>query len=382
MGERTFDLVFVGGGHSHAIVLDRLRQQPISNLRLTLVSDVVQTPYSGMLPGHIAGFYRFDECHIDLPALAKAVSATFIKDRAIALDLTQKRLHCASGKIISFDLLSLDIGASPAFAGVPGAREYAIPAKPVSQFLQDWYRLVETVQAQPQTPLSLGIVGGGAGGVELAFNVRSRLHRIFREAGCSTDNLTLHLFHRGSEVMLSHARVVRRQLHRELLEQGVCVHLNESVSEVTPEAVICESGLTVKCDRLFWVTHAAPQPWLQASGLKTDDRGFVLVSDTLQSLSHPDIFAAGDIATLEQHPRPKAGVFAVRQGEPLFENLRRRANGDPLQPYVPQDKYLALVGTGDGRAIAARGQWGVGPWRLCWWLKDWIDRRFMNRFPG
>ncbi|MDY7014929.1 MAG: FAD-dependent oxidoreductase, partial [Cyanobacteriota bacterium] len=142
-----------------------------------------------------------------------------------------------------------------------------------------------------------------------------------------------------------------------------------------------ESGLTVDCDRLFWVVQAAPPPWIKASGLATNERGFILVDSTLRSVSHPFIFAVGDIATIENHPRPKAGVFAVRQGKPLFENWQRRVAGQPLKTYIPQKQYLALIGTGDRSAIAS---WSCLSWQspLLWRWKDRIDRAFMRRFSN
>ena len=150
----------------------------------------------------------------------------------------------------------------------------------------------------------------------------------------------------------------------------------------TPKIIRCDSGLEVECDILFWVTQASAAPWLQKAGLATDARGFILVNEKLQSISHPQIFAAGDVATMVNHSRPKAGVFAVRQGKPLFENLQRALLGKPLKSFIPQKKFLILIGTGDERAIASRGRIGFGPHRLLWRWKDRIDRKFMDRFSN
>jgi selenide, water dikinase len=333
-----------------------------------------------MLPGYVAGFYTFEECHIDLPRLAKFAGVQFILDRAVGLDLKKHQVLCANHPPIPFDILSIDIGSTPQASHIPGATQYTIPAKPVPQFLHHWHQLLETVQQTPEKPLSLGIIGGGAGGVELALTMQARLHHMI-----SPRNLTLHLFHRGSELMESHAAAVRRRLQRILVERGVQIHLEEMVKEIYPVEdggiwVECKSGLRVKCDRSFWVTQAAAPPWLGESGLTTDEGGFILVRDTLQSMSHPQIFAAGDIATMVNHPRPKAGVFAVRQGKPLWQNLQAAVLGKPLKPYIPQKQLLGLIGTGDGKAIASRGNWGFGPTAWLWRWKDRIDRSFMERF--
>src|ERR671932_367888 len=379
------DLVLVGGGHTHAIALRMFGMKPLAGLRITLITDVSHTPYSGMLPGHVAGYYDFDECLIDLRRLAQESSAQIYIDRAIGLDLENNKVICANHPPVAFDLLSIDIGSTPAQVDVVGAAEYAIPAKPVPLFLKHWNQLVEEFAENPQQPLHIGIVGGGAGGVELAMTMQRHLYQIFNTAGLSIVGhlqevpFQIHLFHRGAELMPNHNRWVRRHLYNLLVSRGIQVHLEETFSEVLPDKIRCESGLTVECDYTFWVTHASAPKWIEESGLKTDSNGFILVGDTLRSLSHPHIFAAGDIATMVNHPRPKAGVFAVRQGKPLFENLRRVLLEKPLKPYKPQQLFLGLIGTGDGQAIAS---WGSFAWQspLLWRWKDHIDRKFMERF--
>lgn len=366
-------LVLIGGGHSHAIALRLFGKKLLPNVRLTLISEAADTPYSGMLPGYVAGFYNYEECHIDLLQLTQFARAEFIIDRAIGLDLENNQVICANRSPVPFDLLSIDIGSTPATISVAGAAEYAIAVKPVAKFLQVWNRLVEEVAKQPENPISIGIVGGGAGGVELSLTMQSRLQKI------SQNKVKIHLFDRGAELMENHNRWVRRHLENLLTQRGIQIHLLESVCEVKPQYIRCESGLTVKCNKIFWVTQASAPDWPRKSGLATDENGFILVNDYLQSISHPHVFAAGDIATIANHPCPKAGVFAVRQGKPLFDNLQRTLREKTLKPYKPQQRYLSLIGTGDGSAIASWGEWG---WEspLLWWGKDLIDRRFMAQF--
>jgi selenide,water dikinase len=388
------DLVLIGGGHSHVIALRMFGMNPLPGVRLTLITEASHTPYSGMLPGHVAGFYDFDECHIDLRRLAGFAQAQLYIDQVVGLDLENNKVLCANHPPVGFDLLSIDIGSTPAHIAVPGAAEYAIPAKPVPQFLRKWNLLIGEFIKNPQKPICLSIVGGGAGGVELAMTMQRRLHQIFQTTAPSQDGyrqetpLQIHLFHRGAELMPNHNPWVRRRLQEILINRGVQLHLGETVCEVLPGKIRCESGLAVQCDYTFWVTQASAPSWIQHSGLKTDSIGFVLISDTLQSISHPHIFAAGDIATMINHPRPKAGVFAVRQGKPLFQNLQRILLSKPLKPYKPQKRYLSLIGTGDGGARdatasrSAIASWGLLGWqsRLLWRWKDHIDRKFMNRF--
>ncbi len=379
------ELVLVGGGHSHAIALQMWAMKLLPGVRLTLVSDKTHTPYSGMLPGHVAGFYDFDECHIDLRRLCQAVGAQFYLDEVVGLDLDRQRLLCREHPAIAFDYLSLDIGSTPAAVNVPGAQDYAIPAKPVPLFLQQWEALLKSLKTDPR-PLSLGVVGGGAGGVELTISLWARLRQV-------TPNIAhqLHLFQRGATLLPNHAPRVGRKFLAILQGQSVQVHLNgevrsveladaESLDEADSKIDVHHRQGTERLNRLFWVTNASAPTWLAQSGLATDNRGFVLVSDTLQSISHPSILAAGDIATMVNHPRPKAGVFAVRQGKPLFENLQRLLQRQLPQPFSPQTHLLALIGTGTGAAVASRARWSFGPSKLLWQWKDRIDRQFMERF--
>ncbi|MEG4087152.1 FAD-dependent oxidoreductase [Microcoleus sp. POL10_C6] len=405
------DLVLIGGGHSHAIVLKMFGIKPLPGVRLTLISDVLHAPYSGMLPGHVAGFYDYDQCHIDLRSLAEFAGCQIVVDRAIAIDLNKNLVICQTCPPVNFDVLSVDIGSTPATLSVPGAAEYAIAAKPVPEFLASWNQLISERPNHPQKPLRIAIVGGGAGGVELALNMQSRLGkeegRRKREEGRgkkeegrrkreeNLENLSseIHLFHSGAELMQGHNQRVRRRLQEILISRGIQLHLKEKVCAVkkierettlqfpTDYQISCKSGLELECDRIFWVTQASAADWIRESGLAADSNGFMQVNDCLQSVSHSNVFAAGDIAAMVNYPRPKAGVFAVRQGKPLFENLQQFLLEKPLKPFAPQEQYLGLIGTGNKRAIASRGSF-MWESALLWYWKDWIDRQFMQKFSN
>ena len=366
-------LVLVGGGHSHAIALKQWGLNPLPNVDLTLISDVEQTPYSGMLPGHVAGFYGYEETHINLRSLAQFAGAKFIGDRAIGINPEDNQITCESQQV-KYDYLSLDIGSTPQTVSVPGAKEYVIPAKPVPLFLDAWYKLKQVATANPQQSLSIAIVGG-AGGVELALNMQTCLKDTLPDSNI----LEIHLIHRGRQLLSGHNDWVSNKLTKIIQQRGIKLHLQQNVTQVLADRLICQSGLEIQSDNIFWVTQAAAPKWIKESLLKTDSQGFILVKDTLQSISHPNVFAAGDIATMINYQRPKAGVFAVRQGQPLFNNWQRILTQKPLQDYIPQDKYLALIGTGDKKAIAS---WSSLGWHsaLFWWLKDYIDRKFMHQF--
>ncbi len=373
------NLVLMGGGHTHAIALRAVGIQPLSGVKLTLISEAFETAYSGMLPGHVAGFYRREDCHIDLSHLAQFAKAEFLVDQAIGLDLKSNQVVCRDRLPINFDVLSIDIGSTPNLpVGLVGM-DRVIPAKPVHHFLEQWRSLLHAVSQQPDRPWRLGIVGGGAGGVELALNIQRRLQDLLKALDQPLDNMTLHLVHRGSRLLPQHSQWVGDRVRQIFDQRGIQLHLNETVQSVQLPSIRCTSGLQLECDYLFWVTQAAAPEWLGASGLAVDEAGFLKVDDTLRSLSHSQVFAVGDIATMVNHPRPKAGVFAVRQGKPLVHNLRRLFQGETLKPFYPQKRYLSLIGTADGQAIAS---WGdlAGQSQWFWQWKDHVDRQFMQRF--
>ncbi len=368
-------LVLLGGGHSHAIALKLWGLNPLPNVELILVNQTPHTPYSGMLPGHIAGFYSYTETHIDLSRLCKFAQAQFYLQEAVGLDLIKRQLLFKQTPPISFEILSIDIGSTPCTTNVPGAAELAIPIKPVHQFLPKWQQLLTQLQNHPHQALVITIVGGGAGGVELALNIDTRLKTF-------TDKLTIHILHRHSRLMPNHSAWVSNKVRELLNKRGIHVHLSTEVNSITTlsqnqYSIATSSNLALTTNVIFWVTQACAPTWIRDSGLECDHLGFITVKNTLQSVSHPEIFAAGDIANIENYPCPKAGVFAVRQGKPLYHNLQALIKKQPLKDYIPQKRYLSLISTGEKAAIASWGQLGWQS-RLLWYLKDYIDRQFMR----
>ncbi len=372
------DIVLVGGGHSHVGVIRRFGMRRMPGVRLTVICRDTHTPYSGMLPGYIAGHYAFDEVHIDLRRLAEFAGARFYRDEAVGLDRGARKVLCRDRPPVAYDQLSINIGSTPMLGNVPGAAEHAVPVKPINTFNARWLALLDRV-LKHQGAESIAVVGAGAGGVELTLAMQYRLRNELRALGRERDAPRFLLLDSGPEILPTHTPAVRRAFARVLAERAVEVHLNAEVSLVEARRVRTGDGRSVAADEVVWVTRASGAPWLKETGLALDKDGFIRVIDTLQSESDPDVYAAGDIASVINHPREKAGVFAVRQGPPLAENLRRAVEGWAPKPFHPQKQWLALISTGDKYAVASRGAMHLqGAWTWRW--KDWIDRRFMRKF--
>jgi selenide, water dikinase len=364
-------VLLVGGGHSHVEVLRRFALQPDPSVALTLVSPDPATPYSGMLPGLIAGHYTHDEAHVALGPLARWAGARLVVDRVDALDAYTKTVTLGSGRSEAFDFISIDVGSAPD-TRTPGALAHALPVKPVAGFLVAWARI--QADAAVGSVRTIGIVGGGAAGVEVLLAMQWHLAQVLR-----ADAPRFALVTDQPALLQQHPPVVRARFGRLLVERDVVLHLASAAVAVEPGGVLVTQGRRISLDRTIWATAAAAQPWPALAGLACDERGFIRIDDHLRSTSHPFVFAAGDCATQEGHPRPKSGVFAVRQGPPLAANLRRAAQGAPLKTYVPQRNALALITTGDRHAIASRGPFvAEGDW--VWRWKDRIDRRFMAKY--
>ena len=372
------DIILIGGGHSHVGVLKSFGMNPIPGVRLTLICTDMHTPYSGMLPGYVAGHYDYDEVHIDLSRLASFAGARLYRDEVVGIDRANQKVICKNRPAVPYDQLSINIGSTPQLQGVPGAAEHAVAVKPIRNFNDRWVALLERVKTH-QGKTTIAVVGAGAGGVELLLAMQFRLRNELTQLDRNPDELTFHLFTSSDTILPTHNAGVRSRFDAVLTQRGVQVHRNAEVVRVNKGVLTTSTGQELQADEIIWVTRAGGAVWLKNTGLQLDSEGFIEVKDTLQTMNDPLVYAAGDIASMVNFKLEKAGVFAVRQGKPLTENLRRAVGGTTLKAYRPQTSWLALISTGDKYAIASRGWLGfAGAW--VWQWKDWIDQRFMRKF--
>lgn len=369
----TRRLLLVGGGHSHVEVIRRWGLAPAPDVTVTLVSPDRYTPYSGMLPGYIAGHYRFGDCHIDLEALCRRAGVARIESAVSGIDFARHAARCNDGAEQLFDVVSIDTGSTPVTANIPGADTHGTPVKPVAQFLDAWASLRAAAQ-RAADDLRIVIVGAGAGGIELALAMHWRLR-----ADGSRARFTI--VSDGPAILAALPRGVQHRFAGILRQRDIAVHLNAPVQRADAGGLLLRDGAQLPADHVIWVTGAAAPAWPRTSGLQTDDAGFIAVNAHLQSPSHHRVFAAGDVASMRASPRPKSGVYAVRQGPPLAENLRRALRGEPLLEYRPQQTALALISAGDRYAVASYGPIAFGgAW--VWRWKDRIDTAFMQRYQA
>jgi selenide,water dikinase len=367
------DLVLVGGGHAHVQVLRRFAMQPPPGARVTVVVDVPVAVYSGMVPGFVAGQYAAHELEIDVVPLARRAKARVVLARAIGIDPAAGRIAITGRSPIRYDVASFDVGSGVIGVDLPGVKEHALPTRPIGPFVRNVDAAVERITRGSERRPRIVIVGGGAGGIELAFTLDHRVRQLGIEPRVTLlNNLPRILPASGASLVARAERAASRR--------GIEIRGNVTVIGAREGAALLADGSEVECDLLVWVTGAAPHPLFRGSGLGSDDRGFVLVRPTLQVIGHDNLFATGDCATLAEHPETaKAGVYAVREGPYLADNLYAQLAGTALRRYTPQHDFLSLLNLGDGTALG--GKWGrsfEGRWVME--LKDRIDRRFMRKF--
>jgi selenide,water dikinase len=285
---------------------------------------------------------------------------------------------CRSRPPVAYDLLALNIGSTPNTAGVPGASEHAIPVKPIDGFLRRFEALRERVLAR-EGRSAVALVGAGAGGVELLLAVEHRLRQAVRHAGFDVGGLSFVLVSGDANILPSFPAAFRARFHGILAARGIAVVTGALVTAVEPGRLMLAGYGPRAADEILWTTQAAPARWLAKAGLPLDARGFLRVDETLRVIGHDDVFAAGDTIAFSARELPKSGVYAVRAGPALADNIRRTLTGRSLRRFRPQREALYLVSTGERHAVGTRNGLVVeGAW--VWRWKDWIDRRFMRKF--
>lgn len=364
-------LVLLGGGHAHIEVLRDMALAPIPGVEVTLVTPSQRFIYTGMVPGVISGHYKLSDCTIDLQELAGRANAELFLTSASLVSPDAGKVACVDGTVLSYDVISLDVGAHPAIGQARGVEEHAVLMRPLERMLVGWQGVFARAAAGKIN--SVTVVGGGAAGIEIALAMRHRFDvalddreiphvRLVSEAG-------------GVGIANGAARRLARRMRRARVES----HVGFPVREVGEGFVRLEGGIEFATDAVFWATGAAAHEWIRHSGLATDKRGFLLVNARMQSVRNANVFGAGDCVTVEGHAMPKAGVFAVRAAPVLAANLRAALTGGTLATQVPKPRYLSLVSTGRKHAV---GTWGPLAWqgRWAWHWKDRIDRAYVERY--
>jgi selenide,water dikinase len=373
------DLVLIGAGHTNLHVVRMWRMRPIPDVRLTLISPFGRATYSGMLPGTLAGLYQPDEMDIDLYRFAESCGARLIVDEVIGFEPEIRRVLFADRPPLRYDVASIGIGSIPGQRELWAGNPTVLSIKPMATFRTRFERRLAEVLGDNSLAkgkkVCVVVVGAGAGGTEVAFGLEAWMR------GRGID-VQVALVDANSEILAGYTAGTIARARNEFARRGIEVRLGrrvKAIQRVETAVVVFDDDTSLAADIVIWATAAAAPPVLANVRLPKAEDGFLAVRPTLQTTANFPVFAVGDTASIVGQRLPKAGVYAVREGPILWENLQRIFCNRELLPYEPQRGFLSLLSTGDRRAIAEyKGFSGHGRWAWKW--KDYIDRKFMRMY--
>ncbi len=354
--------MLIGGGHAHLYLIKKLQDEELE-VEVTVMSPSEYQYYSGMFSGYMEGIYSFENIRIHLPTLADKAKVSFIRGAALSIDAEAKVVLTEKGDIVSYDMLSIDIGSYTGGIDVPGVRQHALRIKPT-------YRIEEVANKmwEANNPV---VVGGGAAGIEMALSLNAKRQA---EGKAAVTLIT------QSTLLTGEHEKTQTKIQEIATEKGLNVHQNERVSNVTSSSIITSEGNQISYDQLLWLTGPKAPGIFQTSKLPVDHNGYLLVEDTLQVKEYPAIFAAGDCASLRDYPNlPKSGVIAVRQSEVLWNNIKGFIKGEDGIRFQPKERYLSILSTGNKDGLLLYGNVSLHH-HFSWKLKNKIDRRFIENY--
>ncbi|UVI40504.1 NAD(P)/FAD-dependent oxidoreductase [Qipengyuania spongiae] len=356
-------IVLLGAGHAHLGVIDDWLKRGPPEARTVLVEPRAAMQYSGMVPGWLAGEYRRDETDIALAPLVAAAGIEWRRGRAVAIDPGAKTVLLETGERIGFDFCSIATGGAGQARDILGDDPYLIDIRPIDKFMNSWTER----QSRAPAPRRIAVVGGGAGGVELAFGL------------CNSGRAPEVLLATGAGGLLpGHGAATRHATARELERQSIQVI--EADARFEGGALTADGVSLEPLDCVIAAIGSGAPAWPRESGLPVDENGFIRVGPTQQVEGFPHILAAGDIARRTDRAVRHSGVHAVYAGPVLARNLRRLLAGHGrLARYSPLGMDFYLLNTCRGASILSYGPLGF---RARWLrrMKDWLDRRWIARF--
>ena len=366
------ELILMGGGHSHLSVIKYFAMNPIPGLGITLVSKNITAAYSGMMPGYIAGTYNENEIQINLSNLCQYAHVRLIAQEVLAIDAEKQYIELKNQRKIKYDTLSINIGGEPSLNQIKGAKKFAYPIKPISNLINQIKLLKQKFSKTKNAEII--IIGGGAGGIEIALSVNN-----FLSDFKNIEKKKITIISKNKSLIPNHNFLAQQSLIKYLIKQEINFITDDKVIEVKKNKILTKKGLIIKSNLNLLVTSISPPKWLSFSNLPLTNDGFIKVNEYLQLNEYKNIFAAGDISSMEKHNLPKAGVFAVRQGPILAKNLHSHIIKKQLTRYKPQKTFLSLIGNGKDFAIASWWKLSLSG-KFLWTLKNYIDRSFIKKF--
>ncbi len=360
-------ILLLGGGHANIQVLHGLASLDASEIQVTLISDSRFSPYSGMIPSFMAGVYKANQLHFDLESICHRYGFQFVEAKVTRIEASQNKVETSNGQIFEYDICSINLGIQPQeILGHPEDMSI-VYLKPISKLIEKW----EKIKTSEQEIKDITVIGGGAGAFEIAVACR----RFFSRADQKIRMIT------GSHLLLAeHSKLTRQWARQSLSKLRIDLVEGKRVEKIEDTQLVLNDGTSIKQQICFIGITAKAPSLFRDSNLPRDEQGFVLVDAKLRVQSFENIFAAGDCCHFAPKNLPKAGVYAVRQGPILLQNIQALLNEKlSMVDYKPQKNFLTILVSGENQGIASYANFAVRG-RLAWILKNRIDLKFMTRF--
>lgn len=362
-------LVLVGGGHAHMVTLKNLHTFIDKGHKVTVIGPAKHHYYSGMGPGMLSRTYSPDDIRFATEHVVTKQGGSFILDKVVKIDPVNRTVFCENSASLTYDVLSFNAGSYVPWDQVTGDHDDIFSVKPIETLLEAQARILELVS---QKKITVGIVGGGPSSLEVAGNI----WQLARDNGKFMPEITIFA---GSSLMARFPERIRNMAYRSLRQRSIKIVEKDYSKEVQSRKIILESGAVHEADIIFLAVGVKPSTIIKESGLPIGPDGGLLVNRFLQCAEYPELFGGGDCIYFKEQPLDKVGVYAVRENPVLYHNLMASLEGGDLQPFDPGGTYLLIFNVGGGKGILGKNSL-MFDGRLAFWIKDYIDRKFMREF--
>jgi NADH dehydrogenase FAD-containing subunit len=364
-------LVLAGGGHAHMVTLANLHAFVEKGHKVTVIGPSEHHYYSGMGPGMLGRTYAPEEIRFATKHVVEKKGGNFVLGKVVKIDPKAQRIQLESGDLVSYDVLSCNLGSQvPAEMVADGLTDIYL-VKPIERLLAAQQRILELGS---QKKIAVGIIGGGPSAVEISGNI----WRLTREPGMQPAVVKILT---SKTLMPHHPTGVRKKAMASLQARGIEIVEGCDIKEIKTGRVTEISGKVHELDIIFVAVGVKPNPIFKASGIPTGPDGGMLVNRYLQSAAYPNIFGGGDCIYFEDAPLDKVGVYAVRQNPIIYHNIMAALEGSELRSFNPGGKYLLIFNLGDGTGIFHKW-WILFGGRPAFIFKDYLDRKFMREFQA
>jgi len=385
-------LLLAGAGHAHIGMLRRLSAARLKDADtieadIHLISEQPQTIYSGMLPGWMAGHYQLHDISIDIKSLCMRAGVRFIQQSLVQVNAASNKVVTTGDEQTDFDydVLSLNTGADTDMRWLPDYNGYnehrsdsndnvtgsantdtdGIAIRPLSTFITQWQRILK--DAQQSEKYQLAIIGAGAAAIELVMAAQVALRNINRN-----HQVTLVC---GENLLVGFNSDFRQRVIKQLHRHDITI-IQERATDYR-DGKLSTTNKSLPINAVIAATGVIGSAWTASTDLEIEGDGFVAVNDKQQSVSHPNVFAVGDVAIRVDKYVAHSGVHSVHGGAVEADNLLAYLGDNVMKSYQPKSRTLYLLSCGDKYAI---GSWGnvnlQGRW--VWHLKKYIDKRFIE----